>query len=29
MNTKQILVTGAGGYIGKYVVETLLDFGAE
>ncbi|MDY5986065.1 NAD-dependent epimerase/dehydratase family protein [Sporofaciens sp. SGI.106] len=27
MNSKKILVTGAGGYIGRYVVSTLLDFG--
>lgn len=26
---KHILVTGAGGYIGKFIVKSLLDFGAE
>ncbi|MEY8481354.1 NAD(P)-dependent oxidoreductase [Lachnospiraceae bacterium 48-21] len=27
MDNKKILVTGAGGYIGRHVVSTLLDFG--
>lgn len=29
MNNKSILVTGAGGYIGRFVVSTLLDFGMD
>lgn len=29
MNNKHILVTGAGGYIGRHVVSTLLDFGLQ
>lgn len=28
-NIKSILVTGAGGYIGRHVVEKLLDLGIE
>lgn len=29
MNKKRILVTGAGGYIGRHVVNSLLEMGAE